>query len=28
LMRNIKEKFVKIYVNCVKNAKLSEKKTF
>jgi len=26
LMRNIKEKFVRIYVNCVKNASLFEKK--
>jgi len=26
LMRNIEEKFVRIYVNCVKNANLFEKK--
>jgi len=26
LMRNIQEKFVRIYVNCVKNANLFEKK--
>jgi len=26
LMRNIKEKFVRIYVNCVKNANIFEKR--
>jgi len=28
LMRNIKEKFVRIYVNCVKNTNLFEKKSW